>query len=178
MGIGGPLVENAGEVQLICHSLQVTEPEALKKVKRAPEGLLFWRWRRLRAELVYKPLWVSEAELLRFPRSPRDKVLEVSVLIDGLTGIARCRKGEPVEGGCVTVNVARDRVCSPEVSEADAERNRDRILQQISTKDGYEVWKTQEPGLVYRPVWLIEGCRKRGYHMVDAHTGYLAKSFP
>lgn len=169
-------LEEAEPLEILCHPVRVDESEALDEGGDLLSRLQFGARSERRARLLYKPFWYSEA---RFPDTPGRKTglwRELVVMIDGLTGVTRHREKEAQEPEPVVMNVEKEKVYLPEVSEAEAKNLAKRFSQQLYVKESREVHSTTDPKLIFRPVWLVENLRKGRYYLVDAYTGYVARN--
>jgi hypothetical protein len=161
---------------VLCVPLQLSEHDALTRVHGGIRSL--WRRRHTHATLRYKPLWEVRARLIAGNRRPSDSGQgdELVAVVDGLTGIARCRRRgsaavdihvQPVEGRCVV---------EPAVDSAQAAESAERVIRRTARRQRVRAAGVGEARLYYKPVWLV--ARAPGApasYVVDAHSGVLAR---
>jgi hypothetical protein len=158
-----------------CVPLQLSEHDALTRVHGGIRSL--WRRRHTHATLRYKPLWEVRARLISGNRRPSDSGQdELVAVVDGLTGIARCRRRGSAAGD-VHVQPVDDRcVVEPVVDAAQAAEAAERVIRRTARRQRVRAAGVGEARLYYKPVWLV--ARAPGApasYAVDAHSGVLAR---
>jgi hypothetical protein len=153
----------------------VSESEALDKVEGQLLWSLFGRKSELHATLLYKPFWHSKISVSKSLWLNITHVTEVLVMVDGLTGVSRCWEKGQQDADCATLSVAETNVYIPDISETEAGKLVDKVLQQMCIKEKCRARQAEDPRLIFRPLWLIEKAQRGRRYIVDAYTGYSAR---
>jgi hypothetical protein len=102
----------------------------------------------------------------------------VNAIVDGLTGIARCRRrGQRPELELRAVDPERRVV--PAFDEAMALEAARKVIGRMARRRRGVLDRLETPVLFYKPVWLVaETIGGAPRYVVDGHTGLLARALP
>jgi hypothetical protein len=172
MDLSKPVV---GKCEVACETLCLGQADALDRV----QGGMNWLWRKRcsHTELRFKPHWEVEATV-RLRLFAHEQQVQVNAIVDGLTGIARCRRpGQTPELELRAVDAERRVV--PAVDEAMALEAARKVIGRMARRRRGVLDRLETPVLFYKPVWLVaETIGGAPRYVVDGHTGLLARALP
>jgi hypothetical protein len=165
----------AGKCEVACETLCLGQTDALDRV----QGGMKWLWRKRcsHAELRFKPHWEVESTV-RLRLFAHEQQMQVNAIVDGLTGIARCRRpGQTPE--LELRSVEPECLVPPAVDEAMALDGARKVIGRMARRRRGVLDKLEPPVLFYKPVWLVaETVGDTPCYVVDGHTGLLARALP
>jgi hypothetical protein len=164
-----------GTSEVACETLCLSRADALDRVQGGIKQL--WRKRCSHAELRFKPHWEVEATVsLRL--FAHEQQVQVNAIVDGLTGIARCRRpGQTPELELRAVEPERRVV--PAIDRAAALEAARKVIGRMARRRRGVLDRLETPVLFYKPVWLVaETIGGSPRYVVDGHTGLLARALP
>jgi hypothetical protein len=172
MNLSKPIV---GTSEVACETLCLGRVDALDRV----QGGMKWLWskRCSHAELRFKPHWEVESTV-RLRLFAHDQQMQVNAIVDGLTGIARCRRpGQTPE--LELRSVEPERLVAPAIDEAMALAAARKVIGRMARRRRGVLDRLETPVLFYKPVWLVtETIGGAPRYVVDGHTGLLARALP
>lgn len=108
----------------------------------------------VRAELRYKPFYAYDVTLTKKVFRGEDDVREGTIIVDGMSDIARPFTSEEIEEE--PTNVPEEQVIQPQVSESEATITANSRRMQVEHREGGDLQMVEDPRLAYKPVWLVE----------------------
>ncbi len=136
-----------------------------------------WRKRCSHAELRFKPHWEVESTV-KLRLFAHEQQMQVNAIVDGLTGIARCRRpGQTLELELRVVEPVR--LVAPAIDKAIALEAARKVIDHLARRRRGVLDRLETPVLFYKPVWLVtESIGGAPRYVVDGHTGLLARALP
>lgn len=161
--------------QMLCEPLALSSVEARHRVHGGAKSL--WRPTCEHTELLYKPHWEVRARLEQGDLA-QARVMEASAIVDGLSGIARCRR-PGMKAHPETEQTEGKRLIAPTVDENAALEAAERTLRRMARRHRARLRNLEEPLLFYKPVWLLsKAAGSPPSYVVDGHSGILARALP
>jgi hypothetical protein len=172
MDLSKPVV---GKREVACETLCLGEADAFDRV----QGGMKWLWRKRcsHAELRFKPHWEVKSTV-KMQLFAHEQQVQVNAIVDGLTGIARCRRpGQTPELELRAVEP--ELMVVPAIDEAMAVEAARKVLGHMARRRRGVLDRLETPVLFYKPVWLVaETIGGAPRYVVDGHTGLLARALP
>ncbi|MBA3432112.1 MAG: hypothetical protein H0U16_11620 [Actinobacteria bacterium] len=161
---------------ILCEKMRLDVDEALSFASGGMRRLR--RLQLLHVELRYKPHWRVAARLApRYGRTLEE--VEVHVVVDGLTSVARCRRPGDIERDLGHKEVEAGLVAAPSVDAEAAETAARQSIRQLAHRKRAILRQVQSLELYFKPVYLLsEAPDVPPRYVVDAHTGALARALP
>lgn len=176
-GASHPLERQA----VLCERLLISGREAVRRAQRLR------RFSRaapaLEASLLYKPHWYVPARLERRGRGTT-REWSGSVIVDGLTGIARPRPADPASirapAGTERRPLEPELLFQPAIDVHGATGAAMRVLERLGRRRGVRsAHISSRPCLYYKPVWVVREAEGTACEfVVDGHTGLAARTLP
>ncbi len=166
---------------VLCEQLVVSRREAVRRAQRLRR--LSRSGPTLEAGLLYKPHWHVPARLERRGWGAT-REWSGSVVVDGLTGIARWRPADSVSfrapAGTERRPLAPELLFHPAIDVRAATDAAMQVLERLGRRRGVRsAHISSRPCLYYKPVWVVREAEGAACDfVVDGHTGLAARTLP